>query len=62
MAHSTAQENCTQPNWKKQNVYIVSYDYHPSKFTERPFVSEHLKLLKKKNGKTEMKREMRMFD
>lgn len=38
MAHSTAQENCTQPNWKKQNVYIVNYDYHPSKFRVGLFV------------------------
>lgn len=47
-AHSAAQENCTQSNWKKRNVYIVSYDYHPSKFREGPFMSKHLKLLRKK--------------
>lgn len=40
MAHSKAQENCTKPNWgeKKPNVYIVNYDYYPSKIRVGLFV------------------------
>lgn len=45
------------PTGKKQNVYIVNCDYHPSKFREGPFVSEHLKLLKKWENRNEKRDE-----
>lgn len=36
----------------EKNVYIVIYDYHPSKFRQGPFVSEYFKLfVEPKNGR-----------
>lgn len=59
MAHSTEQENCTQPNWKREKVYIFNYDYHPSKFREGPFFEQALESFekRKKNEKRNGKRD-----
>lgn len=42
-------------------VYIVIYDYHPSKFRQGPFVSEYFKLFveQKKNGRGKSRNEKR---